>query len=336
MNPSEDKHGEDSAALVRDLRHGSWTAQIEEMLNRAADRIEELERQCVRFELAACCPDERACEKASASSSCAATKPFAWVLVDRHGKRQPWARVWFAQDGIDPNEHPHGIQDRDEVAPFGNGENKPFRWMPLCAPVPESEATVAFHKLLQDEGEGPDAPAAPTPRTDKVLDEIDGPMSLSESWHLLRDHARQLERELAEVRHDLERAVANHAADLSASSASAEPVAWMIDDPKGGYDAEAGLTRTKHVADAWAKAFNVEPLYRAPVPSIAAIVPNDQLQSGAYYWWKGNERMPWQPVFVRPGETFPIQATHGQAYRILFGEFVGPITAPVSARQEKS
>jgi hypothetical protein len=61
---------------------------------------------------------------------------------------------------------------------------------------------------------------------------------------------------------------------------------------------------------------------------VATIIPHDHLQSGAYYWWKGNDRMPWQPVFVRPGERHPIQATHGQAYSVLFGDFVGPITAP--------
>jgi hypothetical protein len=68
-------------------------------------------------------------------------------------------------------------------------------------------------------GEKPQPSA--TPRTDAfcISNEL-GDLEPEEAFHLLLDHSNQLERKLAAARHDLERAVANHAADLSAVSAT--------------------------------------------------------------------------------------------------------------------
>lgn len=101
------------------------------------------------------------------------------------------------------------------------------------APVPESEEMVAFHKLLQDEGEeyeGPDStpqPEAPTPITDaaeweyttedQTLEWGPGP-----STRKVVDSsvARQLERKLAEAEQRLSRAMRNHGEQLMALNAS--------------------------------------------------------------------------------------------------------------------
>lgn len=115
MTSSEDKQGEDSAALVRDLRHGSWTAQIEDILHRAADRIEKVEGELAHLkglhELGWAKMDCPACGTACAvaaapQSSCAALKEEladqrdAWTdlrdnpAADAHTRR-------FAQQQID-------------------------------------------------------------------------------------------------------------------------------------------------------------------------------------------------------------------------------------------
>lgn len=70
-------------------------------------------------------------EPATPSSTAA---PVAWILVDAKGQREPAARTWHADGGFDPNTHPHGIEWRDKIAPFGEGAKRgPFKWFPLFA-----------------------------------------------------------------------------------------------------------------------------------------------------------------------------------------------------------
>lgn len=96
--------------------------------------------------------------------------------------------------------------------------------------VPESGATDSDLEQYVDavaEVRTQSAPAAPsTPQPGAPISSIKsrwetGDLLDADAASLAIEEAERLQRELAEVRHDLERAVANHAADLSASSASA-------------------------------------------------------------------------------------------------------------------
>lgn len=57
-----------------------------------------------------------------------------------------------------------------------------------------------------------------TPRTDAIA--IPSPLAMEKHYVAMREHARQLERELNALKHDLERAMENHAADLNAEQSA--------------------------------------------------------------------------------------------------------------------
>lgn len=161
--------------------------------------------------------------------------------------------------------------------------------------LPESEATVAFHKLLQDEGEeyeGPDStpqPEAPTPRVNKML--YCGRLQQNDGWWVdggewvRAEDARQLERELAEALHWKEVYFQSNAEARAPLSASAEPVAWLIEYKPKGADPRRAVHLHNAVADyPDAKAI---PLYAAPRSSTtpseaeAAILEHNRICEGA-------------------------------------------------------